>query len=287
MREDRARIGQQPAPVARVMTAVAQVAVEDEVEGAARTEDGKISVVPMLAGSPTHDRRNGARLDQGPDQPARPGARLFARRGRRLRRHRRRSAEAATDLARQPGRRGHQRHRGAGLGNIGPLAAKPVMEGKGGACSRSSPASTCSTSRSTSRPRQAGRHHRRARADLRRHQPRGHQGAGVLLHRAQAARAHEDPGVPRRPARHRDHRRRGGAQRPARSSARRSRRSSWSLRRRRRGARLPRPAGEPRREGGEHLVTDIKGVVYRAAPRTWTEQGALRAARPTRARWPR
>jgi malate dehydrogenase (oxaloacetate-decarboxylating)(NADP+) len=32
-----------------------------------------------------------------------------------------------------------------GLGNIGPLAAKPVMEGKA-ACSRNSPASTCSTS---------------------------------------------------------------------------------------------------------------------------------------------
>jgi malate dehydrogenase (oxaloacetate-decarboxylating)(NADP+) len=33
-----------------------------------------------------------------------------------------------------------------GLGDIGPLASKPVMEGKA-VCSRSSPASTCSTSR--------------------------------------------------------------------------------------------------------------------------------------------
>ena len=32
-----------------------------------------------------------------------------------------------------------------GLGDIGPLAAKPVMEGRA-SCSRSSPASTCSTS---------------------------------------------------------------------------------------------------------------------------------------------
>ena len=55
---------------------------------------------------------------------------------------------------------------------------------------------------------------RAARADLRRHQPRGHQGARLLRDRGSAARAHEDPGVPRRPARHRDHRRRRGAQRP-------------------------------------------------------------------------
>ena len=35
-----------------------------------------------------------------------------------------------------------------GLGNIGPLAAKPVMEGKARrCCSGNSPASTCSTSR--------------------------------------------------------------------------------------------------------------------------------------------
>ncbi len=43
------------------------------------------------------------------------------------------------------------------------------------------------------------------RADLRRHQPRGHQGAGVLLHRGDAQEDDEDPGLPRRPARHRHH----------------------------------------------------------------------------------
>ena len=77
------------------------------------------------------------------------------------------------------------------------------------------------------RPRQAGRHHRRAGADLRRHQPRGHQGAGVLRGRAQAARADEDPGLPRRPARHRDHRRRRGAQRAAGGRQEDRARSSW------------------------------------------------------------
>ena len=44
-----------------------------------------------------------------------------------------------------------------------------------------------------------------ARRRLGRHQPRGHQGAGVLHHRAAAARAARHSGVPRRPARHRDH----------------------------------------------------------------------------------
>ncbi len=64
---------------------------------------------------------------------------------------------------------------------------------------------------------------RPARADLRRHQPRGHQGARLLLRRAQAARADEDPGLPRRPARHRDRRRRGDPQRAQGASARTSR----------------------------------------------------------------
>jgi malate dehydrogenase (oxaloacetate-decarboxylating)(NADP+) len=59
-----------------------------------------------------------------------------------------------------------------GLGNIGPLASKPVMEGKGVLL------------------------HRRAGAYLRRHQPGGHQGARLLLCRAQAARAHEDSRLP-------------------------------------------------------------------------------------------
>ncbi len=100
-----------------------------------------------------------------------------------------------------------------GLGDIGPLAGKPVMEGKGRACSRSSRASTCSTSRSTRKTREARRDHRQPGAHLRRHQPGRHQGAGLLLHRAQAARAHEDSGLSRRSARH-------GHRRPALPSQR-------------------------------------------------------------------
>ena len=117
-----------------------------------------------------------------------------------------------------------------GLGDIGPLAAKPVMEGKAVLFKKFAGIDVFDIEIARERPRQAGRRHRRARAHLRRHQPRGHQGAGLLLRRAQAARAHEDPGLPRRPARHRDHRRRGAAERAEGGRARTSTRSSWSPR---------------------------------------------------------
>ena len=99
-----------------------------------------------------------------------------------------------------------------GLGDIGPLAGKPVMEGKGILFQKFAGIDVFDIEIDERDPGQAGRHHRQPRADLRRHQPRGHQGAGMLHRRAQVARAHEHPGVPRRPARHRDHRRRGRAQ---------------------------------------------------------------------------
>jgi len=75
----------------------------------------------------------------------------------------------------------NQRHRRLGLGNHGP-ARRQAGDGRQGPCSsRSSPDTTCSTSSSTSPTRQARRRHRRHRATLRRHQPRGHQGARLLL----------------------------------------------------------------------------------------------------------
>ncbi len=52
-------------------------------------------------------------------------------------------------------------------------------------------------------------------ADLRRHQPGRHQGAGVLHHRAAPQGADGHSGLPRRPARHRDHHRRRAHQRAA------------------------------------------------------------------------
>ena len=59
-------------------------------------------------------------------------------------------------------------------------------------------------------PAEVHRRGRAARAELRRNQPGGHCRARLLRHRADFARADEHPGLPRRPARHRDHHR-GGA----------------------------------------------------------------------------
>ena len=64
-----------------------------------------------------------------------------------------------------------------GLGNIGPHAAKPVMEGKAMLFKKFADIDVFDIELDANDP---GRLHRRgesARADLRRHQPRGHQGA--------------------------------------------------------------------------------------------------------------
>ncbi len=98
-----------------------------------------------------------------------------------------------------------------GLGAIGPLAAKPVMEGKAVLFKKFADIDVFDIEINETDPQKFGRHRRQPGADLRRHQPRGHQGAGMLRDRAQAARADEDPGHARRPARHGDHRRRRAA----------------------------------------------------------------------------
>ena len=84
-----------------------------------------------------------------------------------------------------------------GLGNIGPLAAKPVMEGKACLFKKFAGIDVFDIEIAENDPDQAGRHHRAAGTHLRRHQPRGHQGARMFLHRAQAPRADEDSGVSR------------------------------------------------------------------------------------------
>ena len=55
----------------------------------------------------------------------------------------------------------------------------------------------------------------RRRADVRRHQPRGHRGAALLRDRAAAEGDARHPGLPRRPARHRGRRAGGAAERAA------------------------------------------------------------------------
>ena len=160
-------------------------------------------------------------------EPARPVARLLARRRLPVPRDRGRPGPGGrVHLARQPGRRHHQRHRGARPRRHRP-ARRQAGDGRQGL-----PVQEVRRHRRVRHrarregPRQAGRHHRRARADARRHQPRGHQGARVLLHREEAARADEHPGLPRRPARHRDHLRRRRCSTASSSSARRSATSS-------------------------------------------------------------
>ena len=150
---------------------------------------------------------------------------------------------------------------GAGPGRHRP-AGRQAGDGARAACSRSSPASTCSTSSSPRKTRQAGRDHRRARAHAGRRQPRGHQGAGVLHHRAPPARAHEHPGLPRRPARHRHHLAAAVITRPGAGGQADRRDQARRLGRRRGGDRLPGPAGGAGREAREHLRLRFAGVIH-------------------------
>ena len=92
------------------------------------------------------------------------------------------------------------------------------------------------------------------RADLRGDQPRGHQGARLLRRRAALPRADEHPGLPRRPARHGDRRRRRGDER-AQGGGQGVRGGQDRLDRRRGGGhRLPQHAAEARGEARERLA---------------------------------
>ena len=62
-----------------------------------------------------------------------------------------------------------------GLGNIGPLAGKPVMEGKGVLFKRFADIDVFDIEVDAHGRRRDGRDRRADRPDLRRHQPRGHQ----------------------------------------------------------------------------------------------------------------
>ena len=152
---------------------------------------------------------------QAAGHPARSGAGLFAGRRRRLRGDRRRSRRGRRDhRARQPGGGDHQRHRGAGAGRHRPAGGQAGDGGQGRSCSRNSPASTSSTSRSTSAIRTSWS------TIIAALEPTF---GAINLEDIKAPECFDierqlrermnDPGVPRRPARHRDHRRRRGAQR--------------------------------------------------------------------------
>ena len=83
-----------------------------------------------------------------------------------------------------------------GLGNIGPLASKPVMEGKAVLFKKFAGIDVFDIEIARRHRRPRGRDRGGAGADLRRHQSRRHQGAGMLRDRGAAQGAHEDPGLP-------------------------------------------------------------------------------------------
>ena len=77
-----------------------------------------------------------------------------------------------------------------GLGAIGPLAGKPVMEGKAVLFKKFAGIDVFDIEVAETERRQARRHHRRAGADLRRHQSRGHQGPGMFRGRGEGEGPH-------------------------------------------------------------------------------------------------
>ncbi len=106
-----------------------------------------------------------------------------------------------------------------GLGDIGPEAAMPVMEGKAILFKQFGDVDAypiCVNARTVDEVVAIGI---ALGTDLRWHQPRRHQGPGVLRDRTSAPGGTRHPGVPRRPTRHGDRRarrvdqrRRGGRQ---------------------------------------------------------------------------
>ena len=176
-------------------------------------------------------------------------------------------AEAASLTARGESRRGgDQRHRSARARQHRPARRQAGDGRQGGAVQE---VRRHRRVRHRDR-RQGGRPHRRrgggAGADLRRHQSRGHQGAGVLRGREPPAGTHEDSGVPRRSARHRDHRRRRGEERALVDRQAHRGRQDRDLGRRRRRARLPQSARLARRPAGEHLGHRRRGRRLRGPP---------------------
>ncbi len=81
-----------------------------------------------------------------------------------------------------------------GLGNIGPLASKPVMEGKAVLFKKFAGIDVFDIEIDAPDIERMVERHLGAGADLRRHQPRGHQGAGVL--RGRAASCSETMNIP-------------------------------------------------------------------------------------------
>ncbi|CAM2343796.1 NADP-dependent malic enzyme [Burkholderia vietnamiensis] len=170
-----------------------------------------------------------------------------------MRGDRRESAERrALHRAQQPGRRRHERHRRARARQHRPARVEAGDGRQGRAVQEVRGHRRVRHRTERVGPAQARRRDRRARADLRRDQPRGHQGARLLHRRARSAQADEDSGVPRRPARHRDRRGRGRHERPEGRRQGHQEGEAGRVGRRRGRARVSRPAGRHRPAAREH-----------------------------------
>ena len=84
-----------------------------------------------------------------------------------------------------------------GLGNLGALASKPVMEGKAVLFKRFADVDSIDLEVAHRGRRRVRQRRALPRALLRRHQSRGHPRPGLLRHREPAARADGHPGLPR------------------------------------------------------------------------------------------
>ena len=90
-----------------------------------------------------------------------------------------------------------------GLGDIGPEAAMPVMEGKAMLFKEFGGVDAFPICLDTKDPDEIVADRQGRRADVRRHQPRGHLGAALLRDRGAPEGRARHPRLPRRPARHR------------------------------------------------------------------------------------
>ena len=100
-----------------------------------------------------------------------------------------------------------------GLGNLGPLACKPVMEGKAVLFKRFANIDVFDIEVNAPSVEAFIETVVEHRPHLRRHQPGRHRRAALLRNRRGAQETARYPGIPRRPARHRHHHLRRPAQR--------------------------------------------------------------------------
>ena len=182
-----------------------------------------------------------------------------------------------------------------GLGNLGPAAALPVMEGKAALFKRFADVDAWPVCLDTQDTDEIVEIVRAIAPGVRRDQPGGHRRAALLRDRGPAARDARHPGLPRRPARHRDRRARRADERACGSST--SRCGDVRIvvvRRRRRGAgdhpAAARPGRQRRRRlrqqgrrapgpGGTRPVQDLD---RRAHQRARLRRARCRRASPAR-----